>query len=417
MAGYFHVHVHHGGRFRSGRGDYVGKVCTLQCDPDKWSYWEILDILKEELRYIDIESLWFYNGNEDHPSGLTVIKDDQGATKMINIARVDGYAELFVIHKVSQPFIDLDNDDEGGPAEGVGVGKSVDAGGVGVGQYVDAWGVGVGQTVGAEGVGLDQGMSEGVGPGLCKGVGPGLGKDVVAGNRSDEESESSEDDDSQDEDVVITDESETTETDDDDLTDEENGGNSDDSALNIRFHDSEEEQYLKYGFDGVNVECFGHGFEPVNGDDYVEVDFPNATEPVQTEAGTEAPRSASTEVAAESEIQAKKRGRPKRNPTTSVNDKNSEVRAPKKRGRPKKSSQPASNTSLVNFDESQHSGNDSLTESHGAAAANLDDPHGLSYSEYGSEELDSGGDSDEDNVVKRRKLPTFQMPKKMTDYK
>ncbi|KAK7244436.1 hypothetical protein RIF29_39258 [Crotalaria pallida] len=352
------------GRFRSGRGDYVGKVCTLQCDPDKWSYWEILDILKEEMRYIDIESLWFYNGNEDHPSGLTEIKDDQGATEMINIARVDGYAELFVIHKVSQPFIDLDNYDEGGPAEG-----------------------------GVEGVGLDQGMSEGVGPGLCKGVGPGLGKDVVAGNRSDEESESSEDDDNQDEDVVITDESETTETDDDDLTDEENennGGNSEDSALNIRFHDSEEEQYLKYEFDGVNVECFGHGFEPVNGDDYAEVDFPNATEPVQTEDGTEAPRSASTEVAGEPEIQAKKRGRPKRNPTTSVKDKNSEVRAPKKRGRPKKSSQPASNTSLVNFDESQHSGNDSLTESHGAAATKLDDPHGLSYSEYGSEELHNG---------------------------
>ncbi|KAK7280843.1 hypothetical protein RIF29_08368 [Crotalaria pallida] len=344
MAGYFHVHVHHGGRFRSGRGDYVGKVCTLQCDPDKWSYWEILDILKEELRYIDIESLWFYNGNEDHPSGLTEIKDDKGAKEMINITRVDGYAELFVIHKVSQPYIDLDNDDEGGPAEGVGVGKSFDAGGVGVGQYVDAGGVGLGQTISAEGVGLDQGMSEGVGPGLCKGVGPG--------NRSDEESESSEDDDNQDEDVVITDDSETTETDDDDLTDEENennGGNSDDSALNIRFHDSEEEQYIKYGFDGVNVECFGHGFEPVNGDDYAEVDFPNATEPVQTEAGTEAPRSAYTEVAGEPEIQAKKRGRPKRNPIASVKDKNSEVRAPKKRGRPKKSSQPASNTSLVNF--------------------------------------------------------------------
>ncbi|KAK7281903.1 hypothetical protein RIF29_10268 [Crotalaria pallida] len=331
MAGYFHVHVHHGGRFRSGRGDYVGKVSTLQCDPDKWSYWEIFDILKEEMIYVDIESLWFYNGSEDHPSGLTEIKDNQGATEMINIAR---------------PFIDLDNDEEGGPAEGVGVGQSVDAGGVGVGQ-----------TVSAEGVGFDQGMSEDVGPGLCKGVGPrleqgfsegigpGLGKDVEAEKRSDEESDSSEDDDSQDEDAVIPDESETTETDDDVLTDEENEDNrcnSDDSALNIRFHDPKEEHYLNYEFDGVNVECFGQGFEPINGDDYAEVDFPDATEPVQTEAGTvapnEAPRSTATEVGGKPEIQAKKKGRPKRNPISSRKGKNSEVRAPKKRGRPKKSS-------------------------------------------------------------------------------
>ncbi|KAK7256991.1 hypothetical protein RIF29_30645 [Crotalaria pallida] len=254
---------------------------------------------------------------------------------MINIAQVDGYAELFVIHQVSQPFIDLDKDEEGGPAEGVGVGQSVDAGGVGVGQ-----------TVSAEGVGLDQGMSEGVGPGLCKGVGSGLeqgfsegiglglGKDVEVENRSDEESvletnkrpnnrsESSEDDDSQDEDAVIPDESATTETDDDDLNDEQNednGCNSDDSAMNIR-----------------------------------------------TEAPNEAPRSAATEVAGEPEIQAKKKGIPKRNSTSSVKDKNNE--------------------------EHQRRGADHRNH-HSQLLI-----QGLSDSEYGSEELHSGGDSDEDNV-------------------
>ncbi|KAK2354662.1 hypothetical protein QL285_092151 [Trifolium repens] len=68
---------HYGGCFINKKTlDYVGKDSEWRCDPDKWSYWEILDILKGK--------------------GLSEIKDDKGAFGMIEIATKNGDVHVYV---------------------------------------------------------------------------------------------------------------------------------------------------------------------------------------------------------------------------------------------------------------------------------------------------------------------------------
>jgi hypothetical protein len=44
---FFECVIHYGGYFRNRDNlDYVGKDTTWRCDSDKWSYWELLEILE-----------------------------------------------------------------------------------------------------------------------------------------------------------------------------------------------------------------------------------------------------------------------------------------------------------------------------------------------------------------------------------
>jgi len=62
MDDHFGVVFHHGGRFESnGSQQYVGQFSILACDPVRWSYFEILGILKE-MGYANVKEMWYAVG-------------------------------------------------------------------------------------------------------------------------------------------------------------------------------------------------------------------------------------------------------------------------------------------------------------------------------------------------------------------
>jgi len=56
----FEVVIHHGGHFVNDGGIkyVVGQRSKLSCDQDKWSYFEVLSILKE-MGYINVKDLCY----------------------------------------------------------------------------------------------------------------------------------------------------------------------------------------------------------------------------------------------------------------------------------------------------------------------------------------------------------------------
>ncbi|BAT93440.1 hypothetical protein VIGAN_07240200, partial [Vigna angularis var. angularis] len=102
-----HIEVvfHHGGKFENNGtfGYHYGETTTIKIDPDRWSYFEILSILKE-MGYRNVKDLWYSLGRgpvlEDC---LEPLLDDKGACHLINIAMLNGEAHLYVIHRVCEP--------------------------------------------------------------------------------------------------------------------------------------------------------------------------------------------------------------------------------------------------------------------------------------------------------------------------
>ncbi|KAK2357628.1 hypothetical protein QL285_094882 [Trifolium repens] len=89
---------HYGGYFINKTTlDYVGKYSEWNCDPDKWSYWEILDILKGKGVHPDhIIGMWYNDPTKELGLGLREIKDDKGAFGMIEIANNNGSVDVYV---------------------------------------------------------------------------------------------------------------------------------------------------------------------------------------------------------------------------------------------------------------------------------------------------------------------------------
>ena len=162
MDDHFEVVFHHGGKFiNDGSLKYVGESNTLTCDPDRWSYFEILSILKE-MGYVNVKEMWYSVGGGSVLEGrLELLSDDKGACHMMNIAILNGQVHLFVVHMVSEPQIvhlleyggneaaadeEVDVEDvvevgeDGGVAAAAVVGEDV---GVGASAEVDG-GVGIG---------------------------------------------------------------------------------------------------------------------------------------------------------------------------------------------------------------------------------------------------------------------------------
>jgi len=100
-----HVEVvfHHGGRFESnGSLQYVGQFSILACDLDRWSYFEILGILRE-MGYANVKEMWYAMGGGSFLEGrLELLSDDRGACHMVNIATLNGQVHLYVVHKVDE---------------------------------------------------------------------------------------------------------------------------------------------------------------------------------------------------------------------------------------------------------------------------------------------------------------------------
>jgi len=100
----FKVVFHHGGRFeRNGSLQYVGDLSILACDPDTWSYFEILGILKE-MGYANVKEMWYSVGGGSVLEGrLELLSDDRGACHMVNIATLNYQVHLYVVHRVDEP--------------------------------------------------------------------------------------------------------------------------------------------------------------------------------------------------------------------------------------------------------------------------------------------------------------------------
>ncbi|WVZ17574.1 hypothetical protein V8G54_010556 [Vigna mungo] len=98
------VVFHHGGKFMiiGTFGYHGGETSTLIIDPDRWSFFEIMTILKE-MGYINVKELWYSLGGPVLEDRLELLSDDKGACNLINIARRDGQAHFFVVNFISQP--------------------------------------------------------------------------------------------------------------------------------------------------------------------------------------------------------------------------------------------------------------------------------------------------------------------------
>ncbi|WVZ25593.1 hypothetical protein V8G54_004137 [Vigna mungo] len=102
----FDVVFHHGGKFmKNGSLKYEGESTTFSFDPDVWSYFIIVDVVKR-LGYEGFKELWYYvGGGSVLENRLELLTNDTGAMHMINLPRLNGQVHLFVVHLVSEPEI------------------------------------------------------------------------------------------------------------------------------------------------------------------------------------------------------------------------------------------------------------------------------------------------------------------------
>ncbi|WVZ17710.1 hypothetical protein V8G54_010692 [Vigna mungo] len=154
------VVFHHGGKFLNPGtfGYYGGQTSRLIIDPDRWSFFEIMAILKE-MGYINVKALWYSLGGPVLEDRLELLSDDKGACHVVDIAIKNGEAHLFVIHMVSQPdyiqMLEYDSQPELGELQGGEVqGGEVEGGDIEVGQVeggeVEVGDIEVGQVDGGE---------------------------------------------------------------------------------------------------------------------------------------------------------------------------------------------------------------------------------------------------------------------------
>ena len=140
MDGDFEVVFHHGGKFLSdGKLRYEGESTTLSFDPDMWSYYVVLSVIKG-LGYVGENQLWFSIGSvlvlDDI---LQLLCDDTGAMHMVNIVRLKGQVHLFVELTLSEPhviemleyFMDEPDTQEEGAAASLGEGVECEGEGEG----------------------------------------------------------------------------------------------------------------------------------------------------------------------------------------------------------------------------------------------------------------------------------------------
>jgi len=99
----FEVVVHHMGVFKEFlHTGYEGLEITWLCDPERWSYFEVLGNL-EVMGYTEIDSMWFYDPYL--APGMHCLYDDNGSNRVRFIAQSDGRAHIYVVHCISQPEI------------------------------------------------------------------------------------------------------------------------------------------------------------------------------------------------------------------------------------------------------------------------------------------------------------------------
>ncbi|XP_052736613.1 uncharacterized protein LOC128197831 [Vigna angularis] len=115
---------HHGGKFiNDSTLKYEGETTTLSFDPDTWSFFVVVSVVKS-LGYENLKDLWYcLGGGLVLENRLEQLIDDRGAMHMANLARLNGEVHLYVVHVVSNPEVihmleDITNDE--GEVEGNG---------------------------------------------------------------------------------------------------------------------------------------------------------------------------------------------------------------------------------------------------------------------------------------------------------
>ncbi|XP_017416428.2 uncharacterized protein LOC108327209 [Vigna angularis] len=115
---------HHGGKFiNDSTLKYEGETTTLSFDPDMWSFFVVVSVVKS-LRYENFKDLWYcLGGGLVLENRLEQLIDDRGAMHMANLARLNGEVHLYVVHVVSDLEVihmleDITNDE--GEVEGNG---------------------------------------------------------------------------------------------------------------------------------------------------------------------------------------------------------------------------------------------------------------------------------------------------------
>jgi hypothetical protein len=94
---FFECVIHYGGYFRNRENlEYVGKDTTWRCDSDKWSYWELIDILEGKgVNRSDIIGMWYHDPINHLGLGLREIKDDKDAMKLSEISLQHGTVNVY----------------------------------------------------------------------------------------------------------------------------------------------------------------------------------------------------------------------------------------------------------------------------------------------------------------------------------
>ncbi|WVZ03858.1 hypothetical protein V8G54_024664 [Vigna mungo] len=97
------VVIHHGSKFvNEGCLKYEGESDTMLFDPDVWSYFVVVSVVKS-LGYDGFKELWFSVGcGPVLDDRLEPFSDDVGAMHMVNLAHLNGLVHLYVVHNVSE---------------------------------------------------------------------------------------------------------------------------------------------------------------------------------------------------------------------------------------------------------------------------------------------------------------------------
>ncbi|WVZ25024.1 hypothetical protein V8G54_003568 [Vigna mungo] len=104
MGDFFDCVFHHGGKFIvDGTLKYEGETTTLSFDPDVWSYFVVVSVVKS-FGYDNFKQLWYcIEGGSVLDNRLEELIDDTGVIHMANLGRINGVVHLYVIHVVSEP--------------------------------------------------------------------------------------------------------------------------------------------------------------------------------------------------------------------------------------------------------------------------------------------------------------------------
>ncbi|WVZ21257.1 hypothetical protein V8G54_008579 [Vigna mungo] len=102
----FEIRLHHMGRFVNDKGlRYVGgeEHVIIGVDPDRWSYFEALGIIKEEFKYAADFKLWWKGSREIMMNNVRLLSDDRDAMNLAKYAEeTEDMVEIYVQHVPSE---------------------------------------------------------------------------------------------------------------------------------------------------------------------------------------------------------------------------------------------------------------------------------------------------------------------------